>query len=60
MMLCAFMAAAHARTPSQRDHLGDQWAKVLKKADLINQPPAHSSRSATFRRRGWRVACGDR
>lgn len=33
VVLCAFIAAAHARTPAQRDHLGGQWAKVLDKME---------------------------
>jgi len=37
VMLCAFIAAAHARTPAQRDHLGGQWAKVLEKADRMRE-----------------------
>jgi hypothetical protein len=28
-MLCAFISAAHARTPTQRDHFAGQWAKAL-------------------------------
>ncbi len=37
VLLCAFMAAAYARTPAQRDHLGAQWAEVLEKMDAINE-----------------------
>jgi hypothetical protein len=33
VMLCAFMAAAQARTPTQRDHLGGQWAQVLEQME---------------------------
>ncbi len=35
VMLCAFIAAAQARTPVQRDHLGGQWAKILGKANRM-------------------------
>jgi hypothetical protein len=27
-LLCAFVAATHARTPTQRDHLADMWGQV--------------------------------
>jgi hypothetical protein len=37
LMLCAFIAAAHARTPTQRDHIGAQFAKVLKQADMMKE-----------------------
>src|SRR5713101_1674681 len=33
VLLCAFIAAAQARTPAQRDHHGAQWAKVLGDMD---------------------------
>lgn len=33
--LCAFVAAAHARTPAQRDHLQEQWGRVLGLADKM-------------------------
>ena len=35
VLLCAFIAAAQARTPAQRDHLKEQWAKVLEKMDRM-------------------------
>lgn len=28
--LCAFIAALHARTPSQRDHLKSEWTRIAK------------------------------
>jgi hypothetical protein len=34
-LLCAFVAATHARTPTQRDHLADMWGQVLAKADQV-------------------------
>jgi len=34
-LLCAFVAAARARTPAQRDHLQEQWDRVLAVADSI-------------------------
>lgn len=34
-LLCAFVAAMHARTPAQRDHLAEQWGKVLAMADQM-------------------------
>jgi hypothetical protein len=37
VLLCAFMAAAHARTPAQRDHLGGQWATLLEKMDRMRE-----------------------
>ena len=37
VMLCAFIAAAHARTPAQRDHLGGEWAKVLELMERIKE-----------------------
>jgi hypothetical protein len=30
LMLCAFISAAHARTPTQRDHFAAQWAPALE------------------------------
>src|SRR5262245_6988210 len=36
-MVCAFMAAAHSRTPAQRDHFGGQWGKVLEKMDHMRE-----------------------
>jgi hypothetical protein len=44
MMLCAFIAAAHARTPTQRDHIGGQWAKVLEKAERMKEWARTASR----------------
>jgi hypothetical protein len=35
VVLCAFIAAAHARTPSQRDHLRGQFANLLEKMDQM-------------------------
>lgn len=35
VLLCAFIAAAHARTPTQRDHLAGQWGNVLAMADKM-------------------------
>ncbi len=35
VLLCAFIAAAQARTPAQRDHLAEQWKNVLKTADSM-------------------------
>lgn len=35
--LCAFVAAAHARTPAQRDHMSAQWGRVLAKMDDIRK-----------------------
>lgn len=32
-LLCAFVAAMHARTPARRDHFAQQWGKVLEMAD---------------------------
>jgi Protein of unknown function (DUF4238) len=37
VMLCAFIAAAHARTPAERDHHGGQWAKVLEKMERMKE-----------------------
>ena len=34
-MLCAFIAAAQPRTPTFRDHLAGQWAKVLEDMDQM-------------------------
>jgi uncharacterized protein DUF4238 len=31
--LCAFIAATHARTPAQRDHMQKQWTKILEKME---------------------------
>ncbi len=36
-MLCAFIAAAQARTPTQRDHLGGQWAKLLEEMEHMRE-----------------------
>jgi len=33
VVLCAFIAAMHSRTPTQREHLREQWSKPLKKMD---------------------------
>ena len=35
--LCAFLAAAHARTPIQRNHLGEQWGKVLEQMEHLKE-----------------------
>jgi len=35
ILLCAFIAAAQARTPAQRDHLAGQWKNILKTADSM-------------------------
>jgi hypothetical protein len=37
VLLCAFLAAQHARTPRQRDHLAEQWGRVLEKADRMRE-----------------------
>src|SRR5262252_2340563 len=37
VMLCAFIAAAHARTPAQRDHHGAQWAEVLDMMERMRE-----------------------
>ncbi len=37
VMLCAFIAAARARTPAQRDHLGGQWSKILERMERIKE-----------------------
>ncbi|MBI4381393.1 MAG: DUF4238 domain-containing protein [candidate division NC10 bacterium] len=34
-LLCAFVAAMHARTPARRDHFAEQWGKVLAMADQM-------------------------
>jgi len=34
-LLCAFVAAMHARTPARRDHFAGQWGKVLEMADQM-------------------------
>src|SRR5262249_27260951 len=33
LILCAFIAAARARTPAQRDHLGGFWNEVRQRMD---------------------------
>jgi len=35
--LCVFVAAMHARTPARRDHLSEQWGKVLAMADQMRE-----------------------
>ena len=35
VLLYAFLAAAHARTPTQRDHLGSIWAQALAQANQL-------------------------
>ncbi|WNQ09668.1 DUF4238 domain-containing protein [Paenibacillus aurantius] len=35
IILCAFVAAMHERTPSHRDHLKKQWGKVLSKMESM-------------------------
>ena len=35
VLLCGFIAAAHVRTPTQRDHLTEQWGNVLAVADRM-------------------------
>jgi hypothetical protein len=37
VMLCAFIAAARARTPAQRDHLGGQWSKILERMERMKE-----------------------
>jgi hypothetical protein len=37
VMLCAFIAAAQARTPAQRDHLGGQWTKLLERMNEMRE-----------------------
>ena len=37
VMLCAFIAAQHVRTPAQRDHLKGQFGKVLEKMELMRE-----------------------
>jgi uncharacterized protein DUF4238 len=37
LQLCAFIAAAHTRTPTQRDHIGAMWGEALKKADHMKK-----------------------
>ena len=34
-ILCTFVAATHARTPTQRDHLASMWGQILAKADQV-------------------------
>ena len=34
-LLCAFVAAMHARTPARRDHFAGQWGKLLEMADQM-------------------------
>jgi hypothetical protein len=63
VMLCAFVAASHARTPTQRDHWSAIWRQVLEKADAVraqfgpdleerkapaSTPPGPSRRNLTF------------
>lgn len=57
LMICAFIAAAQARTPAQRDHLRGQWAKVLEKADRMREwaktaTPEQKKRAASSLGRG--------
>jgi len=33
--LCAFVAASHNRTPTQRDHQGEQWSRVKEMMDRM-------------------------
>lgn len=35
--LCVFIAAMHARTPSQRNHLSEQWGKCLVVLDRMRE-----------------------
>lgn len=37
VLLCAFTAAQHARTPRQRDHLSEQWGRVVAMADRMRE-----------------------
>jgi hypothetical protein len=37
MILCAFVSATHERTPSKRQHLQNQWDKVLTKMEIFNE-----------------------
>jgi hypothetical protein len=37
MILCAFVSATHERTPSKREHLQNQWEKVLTKMEIFKE-----------------------
>jgi len=37
ILLCVFMAAAHVRTPAQRDHHGRQWGDVLERMEALRE-----------------------
>lgn len=37
VLLCAFIAAAHARTPSNRAHQKEQWARPLEMMEELNE-----------------------
>lgn len=55
LILCAFVAAAHARTPIHRDYQVSQWAKVLDKMDRMKKwaetaTPEQKRRAGAFNR----------
>lgn len=55
VLLCAFIAAAQARTPAHRDHQAAQWSKILERMDKMKEwaktaTPEQKRRASSFAR----------